>query len=82
MFKETYYKVNKKLLKQIKSDLDAIIGFEKSMKHTLSDKRMPADLKEKLNKSAGLMAGAENNTSKIRRELIELLRNNDLKIKE
>jgi len=82
MLKETYFKVNKKLLKQIKSDLDAIIMFEKSMHEVLNDKRLNPELKSKLKKGAGLMGGAENNTKRIRRELLELMRNKDAKIKE
>ena len=82
MFGETNYKVSKKLLKQIKSDLDAIISFEKNMKSTLSDKRLHPELKKKLSLGVGLMGSAENNTTRIRREVLEVIRNKNLIIKD
>ena len=73
MLKTTYIKIEKKLLKQIYSDLDSIIKFEKKMSETLNKNKY---------KGAGLMEGADRNTSRIRREVLELLRNKDRVIKE
>lgn len=73
MLKTTYIKIEKKLLKQIKSDLDAIIDFEKKMAETLKKNNI---------KGVGLMEGAERNTTRIRREVLEILRMKDRVIKE
>jgi len=81
MFDITYYKVNKKTLKQIKSDLEAVISFEKKMQETLKDKRIPEDVKKKLAVSVKLMQGAENNTSRLRREIVEIINNKNLIVK-
>ena len=73
MLKTTYYKVEKKLLKQIKSDLDAIISFEKKMAETLKKNNI---------KGVSLMEGADRNTSRLRRDILELLRDSKRIIKE
>lgn len=69
----TYIKVEKKFLKKILSDLDAIIKFEKNMSKTLKEKKI---------KGAKMMEGAENNTTRLRRELVEKIRNKNLIIDE
>jgi hypothetical protein len=69
----TYIKIEKKFLKKILSDLDAIIAFEKKMTKTLRDKKV---------KGAKMMEGAGNNTTRLRRELVEKIRNKDLIINE
>jgi len=82
MFGETYFKVSKKLLKQIKSDLEAVISFEKRMQEVLKDKRIPEDVKNKLAVSIKLMQGAENNTNRMRREIVEIIKNKNLIVKD
>lgn len=82
MFEQTNYKVSKKLLKQVKSDLEAVISFEKRMTEVLNDKRIPEDVKRKLAVSVKLMQGAENNTTKLRRQIVEIIQNKNLIVKE
>lgn len=79
MFK-TYYKIDKKMLKKIYSDFDAIVKFEKNVNSVLSDKRLNPELKKKLSSSSKMMEGAENNTKRMRRELLEFMRDSKNKI--